>query len=54
MGGDNRRGLPDTNYTSLTFEQIKDKMVNHAKTYYPDTYKDFNRSSFGSMMIDLV
>ena len=29
-------------------------MISYIKTHYPDTYKDFNQSSFGSMMLDLV
>ena len=50
----NKRGVPDTNYANLTFEDIKKRLVTRAKTYYPETYKDFNRSSFGSMMMDMV
>lgn len=50
----NKRGIPDTNYSNLTFEEIKNRLVTRAKTYYPDTYKDFNKSSFGSMMVDMV
>jgi len=41
-------------YTSREFDSIKDQLVNYAKTYYPDTYKDFNAASFGSMMLDTV
>lgn len=54
MGDENRRGTPDTNFTSVTFEDIKKKLVEKAKAYYPDTYRDFNGSSFGSMMLDMV
>ena len=50
----NKRGIPDTNYSNLTFEEIKNRLVTRAKTYYPDSYKDFNKSSFGSMMVDMV
>ncbi len=41
-------------YTSRDFERIKRDLVNYAKRYYPDTYKDFNEVSFGSLMTDLV
>ena len=41
-------------YTSTDFEKIKKDLVNYAKKYYPDTYKDFNEASFGSLMTDLV
>lgn len=45
---------PPISYTSRDFESIKKELVNYAKTYYPETYKDFNDSSFGAMMIDMV
>tara|TARA_R100000664_G_scaffold17389_1_gene26313 strand:- start:14327 stop:16123 length:1797 start_codon:yes stop_codon:yes gene_type:complete len=41
-------------YSSKEFDTIKDSLVNYAKTYYPDTFKDFNASSFGSLMLDTV
>jgi len=54
MSKNNKRGASDTNFATVTFDEIKEKLVNRAKIYYPDTYKDFNESSFGSMMIDLI
>jgi|TARA_R110000787_G_scaffold104748_1_gene212070 hypothetical protein len=41
-------------YTSRDFESIKASLVDHAKRYYPDTYKDFNDASFGSLLLDSV
>ncbi len=41
-------------YTSRDFESIKDALVDHAKRYYPDTFKDFNDASFGSLLLDQV
>jgi len=41
-------------YTSRDFEKIKNDLLNYTKRYYPDTYKDFNEASFGSLMTDLV
>tara|TARA_B100000287_G_scaffold63055_1_gene54823 strand:+ start:1836 stop:3647 length:1812 start_codon:yes stop_codon:yes gene_type:complete len=41
-------------YTSRDFNNIKQDLVNYAKRYYPDTYKDFNQASFGSLMFDTV
>ncbi len=41
-------------YTSADFEKIKRDLINYAKKYYPNTYKDFNEASFGSLMTDLV
>ena len=42
------------NYTSRDFDSIKESLVAHAARYYPDTYKDFNAGSFGSLMLDSV
>ena len=41
-------------YTSRDFNSIKKDLVNYAKRYYPDTYKDFNKASFGSLVMDTV
>ena len=45
---------PPINYTSRDFESIKSDLINYAKAYYPETYRDFNDASFGSLMLDLV
>lgn len=42
------------NYTSKDFDTIRKDLVSYIKRYYPDTYKDFNQASFGSMMMDLI
>jgi hypothetical protein len=41
-------------YTSRDFSSIRDDLISYAKRYYPDTYKDFTRASFGAMTIDTV
>tara|TARA_B100000214_G_scaffold58923_1_gene38223 strand:+ start:5959 stop:7755 length:1797 start_codon:yes stop_codon:yes gene_type:complete len=41
-------------YTKRDFDSIKESLIEYAKRYYPDTYKDFNASSFGSLMVDLL
>jgi len=41
-------------YSSRDFTTIKADLVDYAKRYYPDTYKDFNIASFGSLMLDTV
>ena len=41
-------------YTDRDFSTIKESLVNYAKRYYPDTYKDFNEAGFGSLMTDYV
>jgi hypothetical protein len=41
-------------YTSRDFISIKRDLVEYAKRYYPETYRDFNEASFGSLMLDTV
>jgi hypothetical protein len=41
-------------YTSREFSTIREDLINYAKRYYPDTYKDFTRASFGALTIDTV
>mgnify|MGYP003665893436 FL=1 len=42
---------PSINYTSRDFNSIKDDLVEYAKRYYPDTYKDFTKASIESTWI---
>jgi hypothetical protein len=50
--------MPDkkilVNYTSRDFNSIKRDLEEHARRYYPDTYKDFSENSFGSYILDTV
>jgi len=48
------RKLQPINYTSREFDSIRRDLENYAKRYYPNTYKDFNEASFGSLMLDTV
>ena len=41
-------------YANRDFDSVKKELIEQAKIYYPDTYKDFNEASFGSMMLDSV
>tara|TARA_R110002074_G_scaffold129653_1_gene270889 strand:- start:6999 stop:8795 length:1797 start_codon:yes stop_codon:yes gene_type:complete len=41
-------------YTSRDFSTIKQDLINYAKRNYSETYKDFNESSFGALMLDTV
>ena len=45
---------PTIKYTSRDFNSIRNDLIQYAKRYYPDSYKDFNDASFGSMMVDSV
>ncbi len=39
-------------YDARDFSSIKEALVQHAKRYYPDSFKDFNEASFGALMLD--
>ena len=41
-------------YTNRDFKSIKDDLVDYARRYYPDSYRDFTTPSFGSMVLDNV
>jgi len=45
---------PPISYTSRDYASIRSDLINYVKVYYPDTYKDFNEASFGSLMFDMV
>jgi len=45
---------PPIDYTKRDFQGIKQDLIEYAKIYYPETYKDFNEASFGSLLFDLV
>lgn len=40
------------NYFARDYATIKEALVEHAKRYYADTFKDFNEAGFGSLMLD--
>ena len=42
------------NYLSRDFSSIKNDLVEHAKRYYPDTFRDFSDAGFGALMVDAV
>ena len=45
---------PVIDYTSRDFNSIRNDLIQYAKRYYSDTYKDFSESGFGSLMVDSV
>ena len=45
---------PAIKYTSREFDTIKQDLVQYARRYYPEVYRDFNEASFGSLMLDTV
>ena len=49
----NKKLVP-VKYTNRDFETIKSDLVEYAKRYYSDTFKDFSEASFGALMLDTV
>lgn len=41
-------------YTDRDFDSIKGSLIEHAKRYYPNSYKDFNEASLGSFIVDMA
>ena len=49
-----KKQLVPIKYTNRDFASIKRALEDHAKRYYPDSYKDFSEAGFGSLMLDTV
>ena len=47
-----KKQYPIIDYTSRDFNSIRDDLLNYARRYYPNTFKDFSESGFGSLMVD--
>lgn len=45
-------GSKDIRYLNRDFPQLREALINFAKVYYPNTYKDFSPSSPGMMFIE--
>lgn len=44
----------DVKYLNKDFSQLKKSLVDFAKLYYPNTYKDFSEASVGMMFIEMA
>ena len=44
----------DINYLNKDFSQFRQNLIDYAKTYFPQTYTDFNESSPGMMFIEMA
>ena len=52
---DKQKYIPSNiNYTSKDFSTIKADLIEYTKSYFPNTYKDFNETSPGMMLIELT
>ena len=50
-----KKDFKETNveYLNKDFGQIKNSLVRYAKSYFPNTYKDFNETSPGMMLLEM-
>jgi hypothetical protein len=44
----------DVNYLSKNFAEFRQNLIEFAKSYYPNTYSDFNEASPGMMFIEMA
>jgi hypothetical protein len=45
-------GKRDFSYVGKDFTTLKENLINYTKTYFPDTYSDFNEASPGMVIIE--
>jgi hypothetical protein len=45
--------MPNVNYDSRNFVDIRTDLVNYVRQYYPDIFNDFNDASVGMMLLEL-
>ena len=45
--------VKDFKYNSRDFSQFREKIIDFAKQYFPETYNDFNETSPGMMFIEM-
>jgi hypothetical protein len=50
---ENSESRVGVNYISKDFNVLKQDLINFAKSYFPDTYNDFNETSAGMMLMEM-
>ena len=45
--------ISNVNYLNKDFSSLKSALIEYAKTYFPDTYRDFNETSPGLMLLEM-
>ena len=43
----------NVNYLNKDFSSLKQSLINYAKSYFPNTYRDFNETSPGMMLLEM-
>ncbi len=51
--GENNFKESNVNYLNKDFSALKQSLMNYAKSYFPDTYRDFNETSPGMMLLEM-
>ena len=51
--GKNNFKESNVNYLNKDFVALKQSLMNYAKSYFPDTYRDFNETSPGMMLLEM-
>ena len=51
----NNKDIKESNvsYLNKDFKSLKKSLINYSKTYFPDSYRDFNETSPGMMLIEM-
>ena len=49
-----RPNVKKINYSAKTFSDFRQNLIEFAKSYYPNTYADFNEASPGMMFIEMA
>ena len=51
--GENNFKEPNVNYLNKDFSALKQSLMDYAKSYFPNTYRDFNETSPGMMLLEM-
>ena len=46
--------IPQFNYNSRSFLEVREELINYVKQYYPDEFTDFTENSLGILFIELM
>ena len=50
--GDNQKDI-NVSYVNKDFSSLKSALIEYAKAYFPNTYRDFNETSPGMMLLEM-
>ena len=51
--GKNELKKSNVNYVGRDFNDLKKSLINYTRSYFPDTYRDFNETSPGMLLLEL-